>query len=598
MASSSAPPPARTSVDPKEFEHQWPLPGIAVVEEHRPKGKPGIDDDASRKPAGQEQDQQQAPQPEKQLKLKLKKPRTSDSSTASASSSSSMDPGVKRESRFPWSKQEDDRLLALVRARTGSGSHAYKWEEWAKNDFKGTRTPGGLQRRWNNKLKTDGLDVHLDPWTEEEDKLLLEVAKRKPGSVKRDWEVIAQNFSNRSATAVSGRWDEIGNTRKRPPSSVKGGWTKEEDDLLLELGKNRATGQGWWEIAQLIPGRSYSSVKQRHSTLTRNSEKSSKREAPPDPLDEGPPPQKKLAKEQPPPDENTLPEETTTEEVDHLALNPLALSYFNRDDSSGMDTSFESYDTSFSSTTSFVKEATPPVEDDDDDFQSFLPQEYANNSLRSDMTPPIVPNPPPPPPSQIEPRPPLEARQSAPAFVPTQFNKFTSAPPPLPMRGHSFNAFPQYQAYSMAPPPASHPPSYYIDRSHSASPHPRINLHNEHMHRHHQHHQHDPVVTSSATHLPPMSTFISPPVPTPPPHQFPSVFAPSSFVHAPVPKAFHSSFPHSLLDKQYAHHSPQQTPPPPPQSSGTSSSMSNDSLSGTNWRAALGPVRNGMNRMR
>ncbi|XP_073135037.1 uncharacterized protein [Henckelia pumila] len=83
-------------------------------------------------------------------------------------------------------------------------------------------------------------------WTTDEDKLLAEVVKKYNG---RNWKRIAECISGRTDVQCLHRWQKVLN-----PDLVKGTWTKEEDDLIIELvGKYGI--KKWSAVANCLPGR-------------------------------------------------------------------------------------------------------------------------------------------------------------------------------------------------------------------------------------------------------------------------------------------------------------------------------------------------------
>lgn len=209
---------------------------------------------------------------------------------------------IKRKTRTPWTAPEEQLLLALIRIRTGWGPSAFAWGEWEQRFEENERSASALKRHWEHTLRprgnhspslplpldtladggascavdlTEGLDVHLPAWSQDELARLRELASL-PRVGKRDWVALAEHFPGRTPTAVSGKWDEIAPPRRArvvPPGAAASGpkmvWTPEEDARLLELAKTRTGGAGWWEICREFEGRTQSSVKQRHSNLIR-----------------------------------------------------------------------------------------------------------------------------------------------------------------------------------------------------------------------------------------------------------------------------------------------------------------------------------------
>lgn len=83
-------------------------------------------------------------------------------------------------------------------------------------------------------------------WTEEEDNLLTTVVKNFNG---RNWKKIAEYLHGRTDIQCLHRWQKVLN-----PELVKGPWTKEEDDCIVESVKKYGCKR-WSMIAKALPGR-------------------------------------------------------------------------------------------------------------------------------------------------------------------------------------------------------------------------------------------------------------------------------------------------------------------------------------------------------
>ncbi|XP_077210948.1 transcription factor MYB3R-1-like isoform X2 [Tasmannia lanceolata] len=83
-------------------------------------------------------------------------------------------------------------------------------------------------------------------WTAEEDALLCQAVHRYKG---KNWKKIAECFADRTDVQCLHRWQKVLN-----PELVKGPWSKEEDDMIVEL-VNRYGAKKWSTIAQALPGR-------------------------------------------------------------------------------------------------------------------------------------------------------------------------------------------------------------------------------------------------------------------------------------------------------------------------------------------------------
>ncbi len=81
----------------------------------------------------------------------------------------------------------------------------------------------------------------IQVWTKEEDAKLIEIGKEFNF---KDWKEISKKMHNRTPTQCSGRYKRI------KPGIIKGGWTKEEDEMVIKLIKEH--GKNWSIISNLI----------------------------------------------------------------------------------------------------------------------------------------------------------------------------------------------------------------------------------------------------------------------------------------------------------------------------------------------------------
>ncbi|KAI5647285.1 hypothetical protein M9H77_33290 [Catharanthus roseus] len=102
--------------------------------------------------------------------------------------------------------------------------------------------PGDIRGRVNGPARRSS----RANWTEEEDKLLEAAVKRFNGKC---WKRIAMCLPDRTDIQCMHRWQKVLN-----PMLVKGPWTKEEDDLIIELAGKQGNRK-WSEIAKHLPGR-------------------------------------------------------------------------------------------------------------------------------------------------------------------------------------------------------------------------------------------------------------------------------------------------------------------------------------------------------
>ncbi|XP_010519901.1 PREDICTED: myb-related protein 3R-1 [Tarenaya hassleriana] len=83
-------------------------------------------------------------------------------------------------------------------------------------------------------------------WTAEEDEILRTAVERFKG---KNWKKIAECFKDRTDVQCLHRWQKVLN-----PELVKGPWTKEEDDMIIQL-VHKYGPKKWSTIARYLPGR-------------------------------------------------------------------------------------------------------------------------------------------------------------------------------------------------------------------------------------------------------------------------------------------------------------------------------------------------------
>ncbi|CAN0465059.1 unnamed protein product, partial [Ectocarpus sp. 12 AP-2014] len=126
-----------------------------------------------------------------------------------------------------------------------------------------TRNHVQCLQRWK-KVLTPGLVK--GQWTPEEDKLLVSIVNEGH----KNWGSLSARVPGRTSKQCRERW-----CHHLDPRIVKGGWTEEEDQIIIFL--QRQMGNKWAQIAQHLDGRTENATKIRWKILEREMKKEEER---------------------------------------------------------------------------------------------------------------------------------------------------------------------------------------------------------------------------------------------------------------------------------------------------------------------------------
>lgn len=91
-------------------------------------------------------------------------------------------------------------------------------------------------------------------WTLEEDELLTHLVTQ---SHTNSWSALAKYFPSKTAPQIAGRWEKVLN-----PNLVKGSWTREEDQVILNFVQQNGD-KDWAKLALMLNGRTGKQCRER-----------------------------------------------------------------------------------------------------------------------------------------------------------------------------------------------------------------------------------------------------------------------------------------------------------------------------------------------
>ncbi|VDM58605.1 unnamed protein product [Angiostrongylus costaricensis] len=149
-----------------------------------------------------------------------------------------------------WTKEEDDRLVALVKILSVNGT-----VQWDKVTF---YMPGRSRQQVRIRYQHDG-NVRHGRWTDDEDLLLMSAVARLGA---RDWAKVAKCVVGRSDAQCRERWCNV------LECTETNDWTAEEDERLVFGVQMFGKGQ-WAKLAEILPRHNPADIRRRYQRLLR-----------------------------------------------------------------------------------------------------------------------------------------------------------------------------------------------------------------------------------------------------------------------------------------------------------------------------------------
>ncbi|KYN14706.1 Transcriptional activator Myb [Trachymyrmex cornetzi] len=143
-------------------------------------------------------------------------------------------------------------MVIVYHFRSRSGYDSSSGGE-SDNEYSTVSQGSQVQSQAQNQLPSvtnygQGKHINKGRWTKDEDALLKQLVSNAEQQVLR-WDIIAGQFPDRSDVQCQQRWAKVVN-----PELVKGPWTKEEDEKVVELVRKYGPKK-WTVIARHLKGR-------------------------------------------------------------------------------------------------------------------------------------------------------------------------------------------------------------------------------------------------------------------------------------------------------------------------------------------------------
>lgn len=152
-----------------------------------------------------------------------------------------------------WNDEDDEKLINLVSEQKNTN-----WGELIK--YFDDKTPQQLAERWEKVLNPS---LIKGSWTREEDETIIRFV-HEHGT--KSWAKLSTLLPGRIGKQCRERWKN-----HLDPDVNRNPWTPEEDRILIEY--HQELGNQWVKIAEHLPGRSDNSIKNRwNSTLKKRLE--------------------------------------------------------------------------------------------------------------------------------------------------------------------------------------------------------------------------------------------------------------------------------------------------------------------------------------